>query len=104
MDPLSVTASVIAILQLTVKVVKYLQDVNDAPKECQQCAVEASNLLSLLISLRYCLEQATNGDPWYTAIKALNIENGPFDQYKQALESDNARWAAEDQEAGGMEV
>jgi hypothetical protein len=86
MEPLSVTASVIAILQLTAEVVKYLQDIKDAPKECQQCAIEASNLLSLLINLRYRLEQATNGDPWYTAIRALNIENGPFDQYKQALE------------------
>jgi hypothetical protein len=86
MDPLSVTASVIALLQLTAEVVKYLQDVNHAPKECQQCAIEASNLLNLLTNLRYRLEQATNGDPWYTSIRALDIENGPFDQYKQALE------------------
>jgi hypothetical protein len=44
MDPLSVTASVIAILQLTGAVIGYLNDVKDAPKECQQCATEASNL------------------------------------------------------------
>jgi hypothetical protein len=86
MDPLSVTASINAVLQLTAEVVKYLQDIRDAPKECQQWAIEAVNLLSLLTSLRYRLEQATNSDPWYTAIRALNVENGPFDQYKQALE------------------
>lgn len=91
MDPLSLTASVIAILQLTGEVIKYLHDVQDAPKECQQCAIEASNLLSLLTNLRYRLEQATNNDPWYTAVRALNVENGPLDQYKQALEQLQSR-------------
>ena len=86
MDPLSVTASVIAILQLTGDVIGYLNDVKDAPKECQQCATEASNLQSLLINLLYHLNQGQTGDRWYTAVRALNIENGPLDQYKQALE------------------
>ena len=85
MDPLSVTASVIAILQLTGKVIKYLNDVKDAPKECQQCTIEASNLQNLLINLRYRLEQGQTGDPWFTAVRTLNVENGPLDQYKQAL-------------------
>jgi hypothetical protein len=86
MDPLSVTASVIAILQLTGAVIGYLNDVKDAPKECQQCATEASNLQSLLINLLYHLNQGHTGDRWYTAVRALNVENGPLDQYKQALE------------------
>jgi hypothetical protein len=86
MDGLSAVASVIAVLQLTVAVIGYLNDVKNAPKECQQCTIEASNLRSLLINLRYRLEQGQAGDPWFVAIRALNIENGPFDQYKQALE------------------
>jgi len=86
MDPLSVTASVIAILQLTGKVITYLNDVKDAPKECQQCTIEASNLQNLLINLRYRLEQGQTGDPWFTTVRTLNVENGPLDLYKQALE------------------
>ncbi len=86
MDPLSITASVIAVLQLTGEVIKYLSDVADAPKECQECTIEASNLHNLLINLRYRLEQGQTGDPWFTAIRTLNVENGPLDQYKQALE------------------
>jgi len=86
MDPLSVTASVIAVLQLTGEVIKYLNDVKDAPRECQQCTIEASNLQSLLINLRYRLEQGQTGDLWFTELRALNVENGPLDQYKQALE------------------
>jgi len=86
MDPLSVTASVIAVLQLTGVVISYLNDIKDAPKECQQCTIEACNLQSLLISLRYRLEQGQRGDPWFTTVRTLNAENGPLDQYKQALE------------------
>jgi hypothetical protein len=86
MDPLSVTASVIAILQLTGEVIKYLNDVKDAPKECQQCTIETSNLQNLLINLRYRLEQGQTGDPWFTAVRTPNIEHGPLDQYKQVLE------------------
>jgi len=86
MDPLSVTASVLAIVRLTNETIQYLNDVKQAPKECQQCVVEASNLLSPLISLRYCAEQAQIGDPWFEELRKLNVRDGPLDQYKQALE------------------
>lgn len=86
MDGLSVAASIIAVLQLTGEVIKYLNDVKDAPKECQQCMTEASNLQSLLINLLYHLDQRKTGNAWYTTVQALNVENGPLDQYKQALE------------------
>lgn len=86
MDPLSVTASVIAVLQLTNAVIQYLNDVKDAPKECQQCVIEASNLLSPLINLRYRAEKAQIGDPWFEQLRKLNVKDGPLDQYKQALE------------------
>jgi hypothetical protein len=86
MDPLSVTASVVAVLQLTTEVIQYLADVKDAPKECQQCVIEVSSLLNLLISLRYRAEHAQIGDPWFEQLLKLNIEDGPLDQYKQALE------------------
>jgi hypothetical protein len=67
-------------------VIGYPNNVKVALKECQQCTIEASNTQHLLINLRYCLEQGQAGNPWFTAIRALNIENGPLDQYKQALE------------------
>ena len=63
MDPLSVTTSVIAVLQLTGEVIGYLNDVKDASSECQQCAIEASNLQNLLINLRYRLKQGHTADP-----------------------------------------
>ncbi|MCJ1385157.1 hypothetical protein MMC17_008278 [Xylographa soralifera] len=86
MDGLSAAVSIFAVLQLTGAVIGYLNDVKNAPKECQQCTVEISNLQSLLISLRYRLQQGQADHSWFTSVRALNIENGPLDQFKQALE------------------
>ncbi|MCJ1392629.1 hypothetical protein MMC18_005499 [Xylographa bjoerkii] len=85
MDPLSLTASITAVLQLTSTVVSYLNDVKQASKERAQVAVEASMVYSLLTSLIYRIEDANAGDAWYTAIRALGEENGALDQYQAAL-------------------
>ncbi|KAF1996905.1 hypothetical protein P154DRAFT_397109, partial [Amniculicola lignicola CBS 123094] len=91
MDPLSVTASIIAVLQLSTKVLGYLNDVKDASKDRTQCALETSNLYNLLFSLRAQLEEGDATKEWYTAVRALAVENGPLDQFKQALEMLQAR-------------
>lgn len=85
-DPLSIAASIGSILQLTTEVLKYLDDVRNAPKERDQCAIEASNLYSLLTQLRYRLKDSSSGEPWHTAALELNARNGPLDQYKHALQ------------------
>ena len=41
---LVVIANLIAVANLTSKIIEYLNDVKDAPKECRQLKVEASNL------------------------------------------------------------
>jgi hypothetical protein len=91
MDPLSATASVIAILQLSAKVLSYLNDVKDASKGHAQCAIEASNLHNLLTNLRFRLEEGHGHQPWFSAVQALAVENGPLDQFKQALETLQAK-------------
>src|SRR5579862_8185400 len=91
MDPLSITASIFAILQLTSKVIEYLDDVKDAPEDRAQCAIEASNLYNLLTTLRYRLEEGASNKPWNAAVRALNVKNGPLDQYKLLLEGLQAK-------------
>ena len=91
MGPLTATASIIAVLQLSAKVLNYLNDVNDAPKDRAECAVEASTLYSLLLNLRFRLEGGDASQPWYVAVRALAVENGPLDQFKQALETLQAK-------------
>lgn len=88
---LSVIASIIAVLQLSAKVLSYLNDVKDASKDRAECAVEASSLYSLLLNLRFRLEGGDASQPWYVAVRALAVENGPLDQFKQALETLQAR-------------
>ncbi|KAI4940642.1 hypothetical protein J4E91_011293 [Alternaria rosae] len=91
MDPLSAIASVIAILQLSAKVLSYLNDVKDTSKGRAQCAIEASNLHNLLKNLRFRLEEGHGHQSWFSAVQALAVENGPLDQFKQALETLQAK-------------
>ncbi|CAN9393024.1 unnamed protein product [Alternaria alternata] len=91
MDPLSATASVIAILQLSAKVLSYLNDVKDTSKGRAQCAIEASNLYNLLTNLRFRPEEGHGHQSWFSAVQALAVENGPLDQFKQALETLQAK-------------
>ena len=86
MDPLSVAASIIAIVQLTTTMIKYLDDVKGAPKDRARFAMEASNLSNLLVSLRYQLDEGKSNEAWYKEVNSLGVREGPLDQYKQALE------------------
>ncbi|KAK4968766.1 hypothetical protein LTR28_001540, partial [Elasticomyces elasticus] len=86
MDPLSVTGSIIAILQITSTVICYLAAIKDAPKESRKFAIEASNLFGLLTNLRYRLEDSNGDKEWFVAVRRLAVTNGPLDQYKAALE------------------
>jgi hypothetical protein len=95
MDPLSITASVIAIVQLTGTVIGYLNDIKDAHEDCKKVKVEAANLYSLLIRLQCHLEQEDVNSPWYTAMRALNASGGPFDQYLQSLQLLESKIAAD---------
>ncbi|OAG05032.1 uncharacterized protein CC84DRAFT_1148141, partial [Paraphaeosphaeria sporulosa] len=86
MDPLSVPASIIAVLQLSAKVLAHICDVRDAPKERSHCEAELSNLSALLRALRDHVQTGDLSLPWYAAVAELAAPKGPFDQFKQALE------------------
>lgn len=103
MDPLSVTASIIAILQLSGKVLSYLNDVKDASQGRTQCAIEISNLHGLLFQLRFRIVGIDSKDSSYLAIQALTGEKGPLDQFKEALEMLEANMTGRGQwlQAGG---
>ena len=85
MDSLSAAASIVAVLQLIDKVIRYLNNIKNVPKECEQCMIEISNLQSLLISLYYHLQQGQAGDSWFTAVQTLNNENNSLNYFKQTL-------------------
>ncbi len=62
MDPLSVIAGIVALLQITNSLLSYLDDLREAPKEHARLAIEASNLYSLLKTLRFRVEQSSLND------------------------------------------
>jgi hypothetical protein len=86
MDPVSLTASIIAILQLTATVLEYLNHVKNASTDRALIAIEASNVYSLLTTLRYRLEGANPTAPWFVGLQMLAAKNGALDQYEVALE------------------
>ena len=87
MDPVSLTASIIAVLQLTTTLISYINDTKNAPKEQANLAVEAGNLYALLIQLRFRVEEARSNEPWCNQVKLLGTGNGPLRQFKIHLEA-----------------
>lgn len=86
MDPLSLSAGIIAVLQVTGKLLSYLNDIRNATKDQTQLTVEAYNICSLLASLRVRVEHSDAHDAWFTAVRSLGTKNGPLDQVREALE------------------
>jgi hypothetical protein len=86
MDPLSMTASIIAVLELTSTLTNYINNVEKATAEQAKVAVEASNLFSLLTSMRFRMEGTRSDDPWFNQVKMLGTYNGPLDQLRDTLE------------------
>lgn len=87
MDPLSITASIIAILQATATLVSYVNDVKGAPSDQERLSKEARSLSDLLTNLLCRLiEEKERPEAWYTEVKSLGRPDGPLGQYKAALE------------------
>ena len=86
MDPLSITVSVLALLQLTEKAINYAKQTKDAPRERTRVLHETSGLVGLLTTLRNLIDGCDPQDPWLQATSSLAIPGGPLDQYKLALE------------------
>ena len=86
MDPLSVSASITALLQLSSTVIGYLSSVKSGPKELQSLRLELCSILPLLGILQDEAEQAKSGSLWSTTLLSLGEPNGPIEQFRAALE------------------
>jgi hypothetical protein len=107
MDPLSITLSVIALVELTRKITNYVKETKDGPKDRTRILHEAFGLMGLLHMLKDLVDDRTSScdstalvpapnsptptpsrdqDSWLQAISALSVPDGPLHQYKLALE------------------
>jgi hypothetical protein len=82
-DPLSVTASIVALLQLTQAVVHGLNGMKDASKERISIRDEIIYVSGLLYNLK---GQVTRSEIWSGIISSLVCPRGPLEQLKEALE------------------
>lgn len=86
MDPLSVSASIVTLLQLSSTVIGYLSDVKGGPRELQRLRLEVCSILPILSVLQDEAEQAKSGDRWSSTLLSLDVPNGPIQQFRAALE------------------
>ena len=86
MDTISISASIVALLQLSSTVIGYLSDVKGGPKELQRIRLEVCSILPILSVLQDQAEQARNDDSWSSTLLSLDVPNGPIQQLQIALE------------------
>lgn len=86
-DPLSVTASIVAVIQLGSSVIGAIQDIKDAPKACKRIGLELEAIAHLLQALQITISSAIEEDQaWLGAVPLLEAENGPLKLLKTVLE------------------
>ncbi|KAG8531785.1 uncharacterized protein KY384_003421 [Bacidia gigantensis] len=85
-DGLSLVASIIAVLELSGKVLRYAKAVKDGAGERAQLLKDLINIQGSLNSLRSHIELSEPTDPWLRAIQDLAQPSGPLETYKAALE------------------
>ena len=85
-DPLSLAAGIIAVLDLSAKVVKYVKVVKDGSSERTQLLKDIINIQGSLYSLQSHVELSSPEDPWTRAVQELNKPGGPLEIYRAALE------------------
>ncbi|KIN03450.1 hypothetical protein OIDMADRAFT_39755 [Oidiodendron maius Zn] len=85
-DPLSVSASIIALLQLSGTVIGYFKDVKDASKDCANILLEISSASSLLHSLNNLITRSDAQGFQFAMVASLAVPYGPLDQFKSVLE------------------
>ena len=93
MDPASafaLAASIITLTETTAKVLKYLNDVKNAPKERAKLAHETASLLALLTDLRYVLEEEEEDgghEQWLVKLRLLDGPDGPLFHFRESMEA-----------------
>lgn len=86
MDPLSISASIAGLLALTGTVIQYLSSIEEASEERGRLLLEVSSASGLLYSLKNICEQTEPCSGCFMSLESLSSPQGPFEQFKTALE------------------
>ncbi|KAH6898864.1 ankyrin repeat-containing domain protein [Thelonectria olida] len=92
MDPLSVIANVLAVMELCAKTVKYLNQVREGPKECARLKAEVRSTEGVLRTFWEIVQDAEEGgEDWSSTIRSMNTKWGPLEQLQHSLTSLNVQ-------------
>lgn len=83
MDPLSISASVIAVLQLTGTVIGYIKETSDGGEDRKRILDEAHSIHYILFLLKDEIERQQREDAWSDTVRFLKA---PLEHFKSALE------------------
>lgn len=86
MDPLSISASITALLELTTTVISYLNDVKGAPEDHRRILSGLASVSGIFYDLQEQAEQAKKDDQWSSTFRSINVPEGPLAQFRSALE------------------
>ena len=92
MDPVTAMgagASVLQLVGVAGKAIKYLGDIKNAPRERLRLTQELNSLFGILIELegREDEAKASGDNKWLRGFQSLTVKFGPLDQLRTALES-----------------
>jgi hypothetical protein len=85
-DPLSISASIIAVIQLSGTVIEYLNGVKAASEDRRRLLDEVASISGFLYILKDRAAQSQQGNSWSSTLKSLDGPKGPLAQFKIALE------------------
>lgn len=86
MDPLSVSASIVAVLQLTTTVIQYMSHVKDGSDDRSRIRSELCGINGILSILNGKAVEEQQGDAWSMTFQSLCVVNGPLQQFEQTLQ------------------
>ena len=92
MDPVTAIGAAASVLQLVgvaCKAIKYINDIKNAPRERFHLVQELNSLYGILIELESRVDEAkVNGDDkWLSGLNSLTVKSGPIEQLGAALNS-----------------
>ena len=93
MEPVGISASITALLQLASTVIQYLSGVKGAPEDRRRILSELASVNRILFILQDQADQAKQGDEWSSTFQSLNVPDGPLEQFRRALERLSAKLA-----------
>ena len=85
-EVLSTAASIFNLLQLSVTLLKVLQDIRGASRERMRLRDEIRGSICLLEMLKDRIEDEHAREEWSSSLRSLNSPGGPLETFKAALE------------------